>query len=152
MRDIEQEDLSKVRPRDYLRKGFFDSKGRLREHINGQDSLAMAYHARSEKLTVHQLELIVGRLQKIADQHSVEMANPQIELSSEVRTAILQVAGSEPVRKSPAIFELMQLSTSMLKKWKDFAALLLHMQRILAQLALIHTLTQAEPTPAGAGA
>ncbi len=138
MRDIEEVDLSQVQPADYLRKGFYDAKGELRPEINGFDSLAMAYHFRKDGLTAKELQSIVDSFEEIAGQHADELsADPDLALPAQVASAIRKIGDSDTARRTPGLGALFQAAMPVVNKWKDFAALVLHLHRIAGQLALV---------------
>ena len=63
---IEKSEMLSVKPQDYLSNGFLQPDGQVREGINGEFSLAMAYRLREEGITPENLRQLTDKLYEIA--------------------------------------------------------------------------------------
>ena len=148
MPDIGDQDLSKVQPRDYLRDGFYDGRGRLREGISGFYSLALAYHLRKEEVAPDSLNEVLEQLQKIADEHGPQFeTKPHTEPVPAANSALQSLAKHKTVAGSPALSAVFKAAKPWTKNWKGFSALVLHLDRTHSQLALIAAMNETRPLP-----
>ena len=137
---MEYVELSAIQPADYLKDGFFNEKGEIREGINGEYSLAMAYRLREENVDPDHLKKLVDELQEIALRpDSAIDENPELSLDPE---AVEQVETLAKKWDSPTLQAIFKAARPWLKDWKTLSAFALHLQRILSQYVLIRTLPQ----------
>lgn len=144
---MELKELLAIQPRDYLREGFFAPDGQLREGINGYYSLAMAYRCREEGLTPDRLKRLTDELARIAERHApVGIDEAGQPLTSEVLSSLQQIRNDADVVQSPTLTALFEAASPWIQDWKNFAAFALHLERIMAQLALLLAIPQAMET------
>jgi len=132
---IEKSEMLSVKPQDYLSNGFLQPDGQVREGINGEFSLAMAYRSREEGITPENLRQLNDKLYEIAGSEGQD--DPDKKLSSAALEAIPKLSKSTEVSKSNTLSELFEAARPWLKDWKTLAAFIVHIERIQAQLALI---------------
>jgi hypothetical protein len=142
---MELVDLKNIRPDDYMREGFFDDQGELREGLSGMYSLAMAYRCRDEKMTPDALHGIVGQLQSVAEgaDSSVD-DNPDQPLNGKAVASLERIWQRPDVAGSATLAEIVRAARPQLNRWKDLAALVLHLDRMVAQLAMIENLPRED--------
>ncbi len=136
--EMQKIDYKKVRPSDYLKNGFFDQSGDWIEGLNGFYSLATAHLLREEGTAPADVRKIADCLMTL----SLEVfGNAEIieyqsidELS---REAIFKIIDSPEARQSVILTELFDTVRPHLRNWKNFAALVIHLERISGQLALV---------------
>jgi hypothetical protein len=135
-------ELLAIQPAEYLKNGFYDNKGEIMEGLNGYNSTAMAYRLREEKADPDQLQNIVDQLDSILDrQDSSVDENPGLSLDSNTLKALDDLS-KKPL--PPTITEVFNAARPWVKDWRTFAALLIHLHRILAQFVLICSLPEVE--------
>lgn len=132
---MELQNLLAVTPKDYLRNGFFASDGQVREGINGQCSLAMAYRLREDGLVVEDLQRIVDKLDGLTS--GERRFAPNGPLGEAIVSELRDLWNSDVVGRSAALAELSEALRPLVTDWKNFAAAAVHIQRIMAQLALL---------------
>lgn len=130
---MQPSEFSAVHPRDYLKDGPLDEDGALREGLNGQLSLAMAYRLRAEGVGPARLKVLVDRVKAIGEAHM-----PKTGAGSVPERARKELAAIWPGHETGALLELKEaLSGWLTGEWRHFAAVALHLERIMKQLALI---------------
>ncbi len=129
-------EILSTKPREYLNKGFFNADGKFYEGINGEYSLRMAYRCQDEGATpdqilevVNQLESILTSLDKSIDK------NPDHQLDAKALSVLEQVVQSPEVKRSAALTELFETAKPSITNWKEYAAMIVHLRRIMRQLA-----------------
>jgi hypothetical protein len=116
--------------------GFYDKAGEYRDELNGIHSLGMAYRLRQEGLNPENVDHVVNSLEGIADPYidAVE-ENPEQPVDAKSLEQLKQLKTD-----SVALNELLAAAQPRISSWKDFAGLMLHLERITAQLALLTSL------------
>ena len=135
---IEKNEMLSVKPQEYLSNGFLQPDGEVREGINGEYSLAMAYRLKEEGATPENVGQVIEKLYKIAGSEAQDDSNKK--LSSTAGDAIKQLSKSSEVSKSNTLSELFQAAGSWLNDFKNLAAFIVHLERIQAQTALLSAL------------
>jgi hypothetical protein len=132
---LEEVDLTKVRPSEYLKDGFFGPSGDWIAGLNSLCSLATARHLQNEGTRL-------DNVKKIADQFmdlsvivfgDAELIEYQL-IDDSSRDAIYRMMETSEARNSAVLSELFDTVRPYIKNWKNFAALVIHLQRISAQL------------------
>ncbi|MCI0618406.1 hypothetical protein L0244_35965 [bacterium] len=141
---MELSEMLAIKPSDYLTNGFYDDKGEFRENLNGWYSLAMAYRCREEGLDPENVDGIVNRLEGIAEKHvDTAVEHPEQAVDSKSIEQLKKLGNDQ---NSTALNELLDAAQSRISNWKDYSALVVHMERITAQLALLNNLPQGNIT------
>jgi hypothetical protein len=132
----EELDLKKVRPSAYLRDGFFDHSGDWIKGLNESCSLATAHHLHDEGTDPEEVKKIADQFMELSIDvfGDAEIIEYQL-IDEEFRDAIFQMMDSPEVRHSPVLTELFDTIRPHMKNWKNFAALVIHLQRISSQLS-----------------
>jgi hypothetical protein len=123
---------------EYLSNGFLQPDGEVREGINGEYSLAMAYRLKEEGITPENIGQVIEKLYQIAGSEAQD--DPNKKLSSTALDAIKQLSKSSEISKSNAMNELFGAAGSWVNDWKNLAAFIVHLERIEAQTALLSEL------------
>lgn len=126
-----------MQPAEYLKDGFYNSAGDFIEGINGECSLQIAYQLREEKADVDRLKSLTDELEAIVTKDEV----PNNALDAETVRSIKAIAEKNT---SPAIKSVLDAAMPWVTDWKNYAALTLHLQRILSQTVLIRNLPKGE--------
>jgi hypothetical protein len=138
---MELSKMIETKAQQYLKKGFFDSNGKLYQGINGEYSLGMAYRCRNEGTSPVQILKVVSQLESVFDSMNDSFKkNPNQRLDQEALNLWDQVNQSPEVKASKALSELFETSRSCVTTWKTYAALTIHLRRIMSQLALLTSL------------
>jgi hypothetical protein len=135
---MELSEMLSTKPQDYLNKGFFNADGKFYEGINGEFSLRMAYRCRDEGTRPDQILKVVSQLENVLK--SLDKAideNPDHPLDAKALSVQEQVVQSQEVIRSPALKELFDAAKPWITNWKAYAALDVHLRRIMGQLALL---------------
>ncbi|MEW6605866.1 MAG: hypothetical protein AB1414_00250 [bacterium] len=138
-------DLKAVRPVEYLKEGFFLNDGcTLREGINGLYSLAMAYEFRNKKVHPEKLKKLTDALLGIVKKHDIEsLKKVESVIEPQTRRVIEDEFQRIKTELPSSLFsELIQECTRWLINWRNFLAVIVHLQRINAQLALLIGITE----------
>jgi hypothetical protein len=140
---MELSEMLAIKPADYLMNGFYDDRGEYRKDLNGLYSLAMAYRCREEGLEAEKLDIIINILAEIA-QDRIESAdeNPEQAVDTDSLKKLKKLRNDQEVSSSAVLSELFDAATLRISNWKDYAALVVHLERITAQLALLKSLPQ----------
>ena len=139
---MDNAELLAIQPTEYLKNGFYDKDGEALEGVNGFYSLAMAYRLREEQMNPDELKKIVDRLMEIVPRHDRAVEdNPQLPLDADSRAALEEVTKKSA---SPTLTAIFDAGRPWVKDWRTYAALTLHLQRILSQLALLRSLSEKE--------
>ena len=135
---LEQLELRKVRPSDYLKDGFFDHTGDWIEGLNSIYSLATAHHLHAEGTDPAQVKKIADQLMNLSLDVFGDAEMIEYQLIDEwSREAIIEIIASPDARNSVVLSELFETIRPHLTNWKNFAALVIHLQRISGQLAQV---------------
>ncbi|HSP06364.1 MAG TPA: hypothetical protein VLR94_04265 [Acidobacteriota bacterium] len=138
-------DIKSIHPKDYLKDGFFDSDGNLREGINGTCSLAMAYQCRDESLQPDAVKHVLDQLTALGEAYFKRGGNTATDpLDAPTLSAIDKISRGREVSGSKALESLFGAAKPLLKNWQNFSGLVVHLERIMGQLALV-TKTRFEP-------
>src|SRR5262245_34379930 len=142
---MENSEMVKTKAQDYLSKGFFDRNGKFYEGLNGEYSLRMAYRCQNDGTGPDQLLNIVSQLESILDSvdGSIER-NPNQRLDTEALNVWDLVRQSPEVKRSSALSEIFDTSKPWITTWKTYAALTIHLRRIMSQLALLTNLSRTD--------
>lgn len=142
---MEKDQLLAINPSDYLAGGFFDTKGEMRERINGMYSLAMAYRLQSEGVEAEQIKKVTDKLEQtfVKDVEKIE-ADPSAALRTEAQTALQKAKSSPLVSKSATLSGVFDAAFPWLKDWKNLSAFVLHLERITEQMAILQSIQQTE--------
>ncbi|HEY7161949.1 MAG TPA: hypothetical protein VH815_11855 [Acidobacteriota bacterium] len=144
---MELSEMLAIKPSEYLTNGFYDDKGEYRENLNGLYSLAMAYRCREEGLEPDNIDNIVNRLAGIAEKHVDEaVENPDKPVDSKSLEQLKNLRGDRSIADSVVLGELLEAAEPQISNWKDYSALVLHLERITAQLALLKNLPEGNVT------
>ena len=139
---IDKDEMLAVQPQEYLSEGFLNPDGQVKEGINGEYSLAMAYRLKEEGGTADELMKLTERLYDLAgDEGELE---PDSKLSQKAIAAFQALPRSPEVSKSKALSELFEASNSFITDWKNLAAFIVHIERIQAQVSLVTELSQLQ--------
>jgi hypothetical protein len=140
---MESSEMLATKPTDYLNKGFFNADGKFYEGINGEFSLHMAYRCRDEGTSPDQILKVVSQLESILKSldRSID-ENPNQPLDAKALSVQEQVIQSPEVTRSVALKELFEAAKPWITNWKTYAALNVHLRRIMGQLALLTYLPQ----------
>ena len=123
---MELHDMLKISPADYLRQGFLTTDGKLRDGINGEHSLAIAYQNREEGVDLDQFKQMLQQ---------ISTSKPDMpELRKQIQSL-----------QSNALNNLLQASERWFGDPNQYAAFVSHLRRIQNQLALL-ILTPADVT------
>ena len=115
---MELQDMLKVSPSDYLRQGFLTTEGKLRDRINGENSLAIAYQTREEGVDLDRF------------QHVIQQIDPSNADVPALREKIQSL-------QSPALNRVLQASEPWFGDSRQYVAFVSHLRRIMSQLALL---------------
>src|SRR5262245_53330349 len=136
--EMQKMDYKKVRPSDYLKNGFFDQSGDWIEGLNGFYSLTTAQLLREEGTSSELVTMIADRLMalslevfgdaEILEYHSID------EYSCE---AIFKIMDTAEAKQSLVLSELFDTVRPHIKNWKNFTALIIHLEQISGQLAMV---------------
>jgi hypothetical protein len=144
---MELSEMLAIKPSEYLTQGFYDEQGEYRENLNGLYSLSMAYRIREEGLQPENVETVVGQLEEIAEKYVDEaVENPELPVDSGSLEQLKKLRDDRSVTDSAALGELMAAAQPQISNWKDYSALVLHLERIIAQLALLENLPAGNVT------
>jgi hypothetical protein len=122
-------------PRDYLKDGPLDAQGNVRERLNGELSLGVAYRLREEGVSPEQLKTLVDRLFQIEQSHKPDQALPSGRVSPQAASELTAAWADAP---GGVLEELGEAALPWLTSdWRTFAATAQHVLRILKQLALL---------------
>ena len=139
---MELSEMLAIKPSEYLTNGFYDEKGDFRENLNGWYSLSMAYRLREEGMDPENVAEVVNHLEGIAETHVDEaVENPERPVDSK---SISQLKKLHNDQNSAALSELFDAAQARISNWKDYSALLVHLERITAQLALLKSLPETD--------
>jgi hypothetical protein len=135
---MELTEMLAVSPGDYLSKGFFDDRGEFREGINGFSSLAMAYRCREEGLRPEKVQHVTSLLEKLAERNVAAVdENPEKEMDRAATNELNAIRKDATVAGSATLKAIFDAALPWVKNWKNYAAFVLHLERVLAQLAII---------------
>lgn len=129
---------NEVRPADYLKPGFFRDEPAPRQGTNAFYALVMAQRLKRAGVTATEFYAFCANLKKKVEPEYV-FAAP----TDETRTA-LRAAGSEWRDRCGPFSELLTLTADLLTTGRTLAALMVHLDRIEHQLALLWALGPAE--------
>lgn len=135
---IEKSEMLSVKPQEYLSNGFLQPDGEVREGINGEYSLAMAYRLKEEGTTPENVGQVIEKLYQVAGSEAAD--DPNKKLSATSADAIKQLSRSSEVSKSNTMTELFEAAGSWVNDFKNLAAFIVHLERIQAQTALLSAL------------
>ena len=142
---IENVDIKTASPKEYLKDGFFDADGNMREGINGISSLGVAYQLRDESVQPDALKNVVDQLTALGEEYFKRGGDSAKDpLDASTLSAIDRIWRGRDIGSSPALGAVYEAAKPLLKDWHNFSALLVHLERIMGQLALI-TKTRFEP-------
>jgi hypothetical protein len=138
---MELSEMLAIKPSQYLMNGFYNDNGEYRDDLNGWYSLAMAYRCREEGLNPENVDRVVNDLEGIAEKHvDAAVENPEQAVDSESLKQVKNLRND--VSGSAALSEL--LDAARISNWKDYSALVNHLNRITAQLALLTSLPEKD--------
>jgi hypothetical protein len=136
--EMQKMDFKKVRPSDYLKNGFFDQSGDWIEGLNGFYSMATAQLLREEGISPVKVRALADELMalslevfgedEILEYHSIDSFS---------RDAIFRIIDSVESKQSGVLSELFDTARPHLNNWKNFAALVIHLEQISSQLDLV---------------
>jgi hypothetical protein len=136
--EMQKIDYKKVRPCDYLKNGFFDQSGDWIEGLNGFYSMATAQLLREEGTSPARVrglaeKLMALSLEVFGDYEILEYHS----LDSFSRDAIFKIMDSLESKQSAVLSELFDTARPHLNNWKNFAALVIHLEQISSQLEVV---------------
>lgn len=136
--EMQKIDYKKVRPSDYLKNGFFDQSGDWIEGLNGFYSMATVQLLREEGTSPAKVRALADQLMalslevfgddEILEYHSIDSIS---------RDAIFRIIDSVESKQSAVLSELFDTARPHLNNWKNFAALVIHLEQISGQLELV---------------
>jgi hypothetical protein len=136
--EMQKIDYRKVRPSDYLKNGFFNQSGDWIEGLNGFYSVATAQLLREEGTSPAKVKIIADQLMalslevfgddEILECHSIDPIS---------REAIFKIIDAPESKQSAVLSELFNTVRPYLKNWKNFAALVIHLEQISSQLDVV---------------
>ena len=136
--EMQKMDYKKVRPSDYLKNGFFDQSGDWIEGLNGFYSVATAHLLCEEGTSPEKVRMIADQLMalslevfgddEILEYHSIDPFS---------HDAIFKIIDAPESKQSAVLTELFDTARAHLKNWKNFAALVIHLEQISSQLDLV---------------
>ena len=136
--EMQKIDFKNVRPSDYLKNGFFDQSGDWIEGLNGFYSVATAHLLREEGTSPAKVRMIADQLMalslevfgedEILEYHSIDPFSCE---------AIFKIIDAPESKQSAVLSELFDTVRPHLKNWKNFAALVIHLEQISSQLDLV---------------
>jgi hypothetical protein len=129
-------DLELLRPQVYLKDGFVDEEGGLREGISGLYSLALAYDLMKEGTTVESLKSLIDEFKTLADS-GLREENSHGLLDGNSFQQLGNIMNSPAVMNSKMLKDLFHAALPLLKDWPNVAGLVLHLDRAMKQLALL---------------
>jgi hypothetical protein len=104
----------------------------------------MAYRCREEGLDPENVDSVVNRLEGIAEKHvDTAVEHPEQAVDSKSIEQLKKLGNDQ---NSTALNELLDAAQSRISNWKDYSALVVHLERITAQLALLNNLPQGNIT------
>jgi hypothetical protein len=140
---MELSEMFAIKPADYLMNGFYDDTNEFRQDLNGLYSLAMAYRCREEGLEPEKVDSIVNSLAGIAEKGIESVVeNPEQAVDTDSLEKLKQLRNDQEVSGSAVLSELFDAAQPWISNWRDYAALVVHLERITAQLALLKSLPQ----------
>ncbi len=129
-------DLELLRPQVYLKDGFVDEEGGLREGISGIYSLALAYDLMKEGTTVESLKALSQEFTTLADS-GLNEENSHGLLDGNSFQQLGKIMNAPAVMNSKMLNDLFHAALPLLKDWPNVAGLVLHLDRAMKQLALL---------------
>jgi hypothetical protein len=128
------------RPAEYLKLGFIDENGRLREGINGKYSLMMAYRLADYGVTGKEVLAFRKKLENDFDPGSPEALKSALPADTVLRMRnALRPLG---VKAAP-LAELIEAASTQMSDWCAFALLAHHVERIGKQLCIVAGMRKA---------
>jgi hypothetical protein len=136
--DMQKMDYKNIRPSDYLKNGFFNQCGDWIEGLNGFYSLSTAHLLREEGTSPAIVRMFADRLMALSlemfgDSEFLEYRS----IDAYSRDEIFKVMDSSEAKQSAVLSELFDTVRPHLKNWKNFAALVIHLEQISGQLDLV---------------
>jgi len=139
---MDNTELAAIQPAEYLKNGFYDQQGEPLEGLNGYYSLATAYRLREEKADPDRVQDVVDQLDSmIASQDKSIDQNPKLSLDADSLRALDEIAKKT---SSSTLRDVFTAARPWVKDWRTFAALTVHLHRVLSQFSLIHSLPEKE--------
>lgn len=129
-------DLELLRPQVYLKDGFVDEEGGLRDGISGVYSLALAYDLMKEGTTIDSLKSLIEEFKSLADS-GLREGNSHGLLDGNSFAQLGKIMNSPAVMKSSMLKDLFHAALPLLKDWPNVSGLFLHLERAMKQLALL---------------
>jgi hypothetical protein len=129
---------NEVRPADYLKPGFFRDEPAPRQGTNAFYALVMAQRLKRAGVTATEFYDFCAKLaQKVQPEYAA--GSP-----SDAARQALREAGTQWKDRCGPFSELLTLTADLLTTGRTLAALMLHLDRIEHQLALLWTLGPAD--------
>src|SRR5262245_60827333 len=140
---MELSEMLAIKPSQYLSNGFYNDAGEFREDLNGLYSLAMAYRCREEGMEPEKVDSIVNSIAGIAEKR-IESAdeNPEEVVDADSLEKLKKLRNHHDVSRSAVLSELFDAAEPWISNWKNYAAFVVHLERITAQLALLKSLPE----------
>jgi hypothetical protein len=148
---MDEMDLSQVSAKEFLRDGLTGSDGRPREGLNGVFSLGMAHRLKQEDFDPDVLKDLARYVRRVAED-SLDLGDAEAlgrPLREDVLFALAALAEMDDVAASPALGELIEAALPQLRTGRELQAFAGHLDRVLAQLALIGMLQEASAPDKG---
>lgn len=124
-----------VHPEEYLRDGFFTADQQIQGGIYGFCSIAMAMRCRHEGADTETLRQLVDVLAQIGEGLAEQSGDdPDLLLDDATRDAIQSLEDLGDVEQSLAISELLIAAHPWIQQFRDLAALVVHLERILSHM------------------
>ncbi len=139
---MENVDLSATRPADYLREGLLSADGQIREGINGQYSLGMAHRLKQAGVHPDTVKALLDSLKSAAEK-LIRKDAENAPLPDNAQQSVQAAWSATGPTGTGVLGELRTAVLPWVKDTRSLAATLLHLERILRQLALLN----AAPKP-----
>ena len=125
----------------YLANGFLDENGQFRQALNGYYALGIACSCRDEGVNTQEFKKILDNLKDAFDENiaDVDRASP---LTPDTLAAFQSARDSAVVRNSRALRDVFTAAAPFVQDWRNYAALISHLERILEQTTILQASLQ----------
>ena len=137
-------DLASIGPESYLRDGFFDADGDLRERLNGLYSLAAAHRLWREGVAAKDLGVAVEKLERLVERGSGADETLSRALEGAEKVELQALLGDARLSSSATFRALASAAARIVDTWRDAAALAVHLRRMRDQLAYVTALGRSQ--------
>ena len=135
-------DYRSCRPAEYLKLGFTDEHGNMREGINGEFSLMMAYRLADSGVTSEEVLQLRKKLEEDFEDEiraaKSPASAPPANTAWRLRESIRPLGA-----KAAPLAELIEAASAQMPDWSSFALFVHHLGRIGKQLQIITRMRKA---------